>query len=249
MPYKYLKEGGIFRCVVPDLEHNIKKYLKNKEEQNPEASLIFMKETYLGWKKRPKKLLDLLIFKLETSNHFWMWDAEALIHELKNRWFLSYQMTDKDYRKYGRYEVLFVEHKEIENKLREYSNFKLIKYKYFPSSIFLADADILKNNKITRFGNSRKYPNLSKMDLPLYEYKGDVYDHNKHCKECQNDSLYKDYVKYSYFATKEYERGLQTAYFINRHVSCLKIVRKYYKHHNISIPRISIDEKMSKHTR
>lgn len=85
--YQYLKKDGIFRCIVPDLKIHIDKYNKNKQNLNPEAGLIFMEESSLGWEKKPKKLIDLLIFKVSTHHHFWMWDTEALTHKLKKAGF------------------------------------------------------------------------------------------------------------------------------------------------------------------
>ena len=58
--FKILKKGGIFRCIVPDLQYNANKYLKDLENNDDLASINFMNNTYLGIKKRPKNLKDLM---------------------------------------------------------------------------------------------------------------------------------------------------------------------------------------------
>jgi len=82
--YKILKKGGIFRCIVPDLEYNARKYLMDLEKNDDSASINFMNETYLGIKKRPKNLKDLIISFFRNSQHLFMWDSKSLSIELIN---------------------------------------------------------------------------------------------------------------------------------------------------------------------
>ena len=79
----YLKNGGKFRCVVPDISHHISRYVSDKKENREDACIRLMKDTYLGWQNRPKSILQFIKFKHTNSYHFWMWDSESLIYELK----------------------------------------------------------------------------------------------------------------------------------------------------------------------
>jgi SAM-dependent methyltransferase len=85
--FKILKNGGIFRCIVPDLQYNAIKYLKDLENNDDSASINFMINTYLGINKRPKKLKDLIISFYKNSAHLWMWDSKSLSKELINAGF------------------------------------------------------------------------------------------------------------------------------------------------------------------
>ncbi|MEM1137580.1 MAG: methyltransferase domain-containing protein [Bacteroidota bacterium] len=81
--YKILKTGGIFRCVVPDLEWAAREYIKDIENGNDkEASIKFMNETLLGKKYRPRGLKGFLSGFVGNANHLWMWDSKSLMNEL-----------------------------------------------------------------------------------------------------------------------------------------------------------------------
>jgi SAM-dependent methyltransferase len=84
--FKILKKGKIFRCIVPDLEYSARKYLIDLEIDDS-ASINFMNNTYLGIKKRPKNLKDLIISFYKNSDHLWMWDRKSLSIELINAGF------------------------------------------------------------------------------------------------------------------------------------------------------------------
>ena len=77
--YSHLKPGGRFRLVVPDLEHLARAYLSSTD---PEASIAFMKGSFLGHPDRPRGLAGLLSAWLGNSAHLWMWDEKALEKEL-----------------------------------------------------------------------------------------------------------------------------------------------------------------------
>jgi len=85
--YKILKKGGIFRCIVPDLEHYAREYIKSSENGNSLASIEFFGGTLLGFEKRPKGFKEFLISFLGNSRHLWMWDSRSLPEELKNAGF------------------------------------------------------------------------------------------------------------------------------------------------------------------
>ena len=45
--YGILKPGGIFRCVVPDLEHAARVYIRALDEGQPDASIRFHRRIYI----------------------------------------------------------------------------------------------------------------------------------------------------------------------------------------------------------
>ena len=52
--FKILKKGGIFRCVVPDLEFYAREYIHSLDNDDRSASLSFMgNNTRLGREERP----------------------------------------------------------------------------------------------------------------------------------------------------------------------------------------------------
>lgn len=81
--FKVLKKGGIFRCVLPDLELEARLYIKDIDDGNNLASINFMNSTLLGIKERPRGLRGLLSSFYGNSHHLWMWDYKSLAEELK----------------------------------------------------------------------------------------------------------------------------------------------------------------------
>ncbi len=82
--FKILKQGGIFRCIVPDFEYYVKEYIKSVDNGNSSASIDFFNGTLLGFENRPKGMKGLLTSFLGNSRHLWMWDSRSLSVELKN---------------------------------------------------------------------------------------------------------------------------------------------------------------------
>ena len=82
--YTYLKPGGIFRLVVPDLEYAINQYA---EDQTSQAAQRFLETTMLGMRTRGSFLKRIVESALGNSKHQWMWDEKALAHELKTAGF------------------------------------------------------------------------------------------------------------------------------------------------------------------
>jgi hypothetical protein len=74
-----LRPGGIFRLVVPDLAHAIDQY---RSDQSAEGALEFMKNSGLGYERRPRTLASFLVSWLGNSQHKWMWDFKSLEAEL-----------------------------------------------------------------------------------------------------------------------------------------------------------------------
>jgi predicted SAM-dependent methyltransferase len=76
--YSILKNNGIFRCVLPDLEFSINRYIQQKKINDSNASLEFMENTMLGISHRPRSLTEKIINSWGNSKHLWMWDAASL---------------------------------------------------------------------------------------------------------------------------------------------------------------------------
>ena len=87
--FRVLKKGGIFRCVVPDLEFAARSYIKDFDNGNNLASLNFFNNTLLGIKERPKGLKGILSSFFGNSHHLWMWDSKSLSEELKKVGFIE----------------------------------------------------------------------------------------------------------------------------------------------------------------
>ena len=77
--YSYLKPGGTFRLVVPDLEQLARGYLA---EDTPEAAARFMEESFLGRKQRARGFRGFMVEWLGNSHHLWMWDQKAMTAKL-----------------------------------------------------------------------------------------------------------------------------------------------------------------------
>jgi hypothetical protein len=86
--YEILKPGGVFRCVLPDLEFLVRSYINSLERNDPQASLNFIGNgTLLGIVNRPKGIKDMLVNHFGNSNHLWMWDFISLSAELQKAGF------------------------------------------------------------------------------------------------------------------------------------------------------------------
>lgn len=78
--YRYLKLGGLFRCVVPDLEQQVRTYAGDPK---PSAAGEFLSYTFLGRNTRPKTVLGIIRESLGNAHHLWMWDYKALAAEME----------------------------------------------------------------------------------------------------------------------------------------------------------------------
>jgi Methyltransferase domain len=79
--FGYLQPGGIFRCVLPDLEYLARDYLSRTEQQ---PAIHFMERSLLGVEDRPRRLTKFVRDWLGNSRHLWMWDYRSLAVELEN---------------------------------------------------------------------------------------------------------------------------------------------------------------------
>ncbi len=87
--YKILKKGGIFRCVLPDIEFLARSYIAELDSGNRSASIRFMEYSLLGIKERPKGFNGLISSFFGNSHHLWMWDSKSLAVELANVGFVG----------------------------------------------------------------------------------------------------------------------------------------------------------------
>lgn len=85
--YNILKKGGIFRCVVPDLESAARTYIEELNNNNNEASHNFINTTLLGIKHKPRGIKGFVSALLGNSHHLWMWDHKSLALELEKAGF------------------------------------------------------------------------------------------------------------------------------------------------------------------
>jgi len=92
--FSLLKNDGVFRCVLPDLEFSINNYIINKSADNPTAAIHFLQSTMLGIEDRPKGFKNKLIALFGNSHHLWMWDKLALQQELLNVGFKKIRLCE-----------------------------------------------------------------------------------------------------------------------------------------------------------
>lgn len=81
---RILRPSGIFRLVLPDLEHSIKQYLGSSSS---DAAHEFLRETCLGHEKRARGIRGFVASWLGNSQHLWMWDYKAIEPELEKAGF------------------------------------------------------------------------------------------------------------------------------------------------------------------
>ncbi len=77
--YSYLRPGGVFRFVLPDLEFYVRQYLGSEE---PRAAQTFMAETLQGEEHGARGLKSLPRAIFGRSQHLWMWDFKSFVPEL-----------------------------------------------------------------------------------------------------------------------------------------------------------------------
>jgi SAM-dependent methyltransferase len=82
--YRILCPDGVFRLVVPDLEHLVQEYMNNKSS---EAASAFMRGAGLGRENRPGGIMAFITTWFGNSEHLWMWDYMSLEAELRTAGF------------------------------------------------------------------------------------------------------------------------------------------------------------------
>lgn len=73
-----LRPGGIFRLVMPDLEHEVTKYWNGPRE----TRAVAFNAATLGQRTRPRGLGGAIRTALGNSEHRWMWDYDGFAQEL-----------------------------------------------------------------------------------------------------------------------------------------------------------------------
>ena len=86
--YKYLKTGGIFRLIMPDLNKYVTEYVREYNKGSVDASIKFMKLTLLGESEfRKRDFFNIFINGISNSRHNWLWDDISTIEALKKAGF------------------------------------------------------------------------------------------------------------------------------------------------------------------
>ncbi len=81
---RYLRTGGIFRLVVPDLRRLAGDYIAS---DSSDAAHRFMEASCLGRRQRPHGLAGFVRDWLGNSVHLWMWDERAMTEMLRHHGF------------------------------------------------------------------------------------------------------------------------------------------------------------------
>ena len=84
--YEYLKPGGTFRFVLPDLEQLARDYLSSEAAQ---PASWFMEAAHLGAPNRARGMMGFLREWMGNSKHLWMWDERSMTVELKQAGFVD----------------------------------------------------------------------------------------------------------------------------------------------------------------
>jgi hypothetical protein len=71
-----------------------KSYINALGTGDSNASINFMRATFLGVENRPKGLRNILRFLWGNSRHLWMWDKASLLLELKNAGFANIRQCE-----------------------------------------------------------------------------------------------------------------------------------------------------------
>jgi predicted SAM-dependent methyltransferase len=77
--FNYLRPGGTFRLVLPDLEQLIRSYV---DDPSSEASSRFMRQSYLGEASLARGLKAMPTALFGRSRHLWMWDYKGMAEQL-----------------------------------------------------------------------------------------------------------------------------------------------------------------------
>jgi predicted SAM-dependent methyltransferase len=84
--YDMLRQGGVFRLIVPDLFERARRYVAIAQD-NPQAAGDFLRATMLGKEHRTRSLVAILRDLIGNSDHLWMWDEASITEELSSMGF------------------------------------------------------------------------------------------------------------------------------------------------------------------
>jgi len=83
---RYLRRGGTFRLVVPDLRQLALEYI---EDSSTKAAHRFMESAGLGRTHRLRNLIGFAKDWIGNSAHLWMWDEKAMTEVLRQHGFIQ----------------------------------------------------------------------------------------------------------------------------------------------------------------
>lgn len=78
--FSYLRPGGVFRLVLPDIEQLAKAYVNDPD---PEAASRFMHDSYLGEENLDRGIKAVPTAVFGRARHYWMWDYKGMKKELE----------------------------------------------------------------------------------------------------------------------------------------------------------------------
>ena len=84
--FQYLKSGGTFRLVVPDLRRIAEAYISDPSDT---AAHRFIEMAGLGQRERARGLVAFLKNWLGHSVHLWMWDEKSMTAKLREHGFVE----------------------------------------------------------------------------------------------------------------------------------------------------------------
>lgn len=84
--HRVLRAGGVFRSVMPDLEHEVQAYLRSNSD---DPASEFLRSTLLGQQSRPRGLLARIRAAYGNSQHLWLWDFPSIASRLADAGFID----------------------------------------------------------------------------------------------------------------------------------------------------------------
>jgi SAM-dependent methyltransferase len=87
--YRYLKPGGIFRAIVPDLERLVAIYMDHLKDSSlcMQSSHNFIKMSGIGCENSRRHFWGRIREAFANSRHQWLWDEMSLSYALKQQGF------------------------------------------------------------------------------------------------------------------------------------------------------------------
>jgi SAM-dependent methyltransferase len=94
--YSYLKPGGVFRAIVPDLEKYIATYITHRSNSSLsiKAAHEFMSVSFIGHPGSRSGLYWRLREAFSNSRHQWMWDEPSLVDAFYQHGFKDIRRCD-----------------------------------------------------------------------------------------------------------------------------------------------------------
>jgi len=91
--FEYLKPGGIFRIILPDLESYVSEYQRLMQSANnltkSSAAIQFNKETLMGLERSRATIRSRIMEAFSNNRHQWMWDYPSFSDTLSRHGFVN----------------------------------------------------------------------------------------------------------------------------------------------------------------